>query len=158
MTSHWLEWPLSNSLEIINAGDQIRSVTQLCPTLCNPMDCSMPGFPVYHQLLELLKLMSFESVIPSNHLILCHPLLLLPFIFPSIRVFSSESALGIRWPGSWSFSFSISHSDVTTSSLSILCQWHLVCLYVFGYCEQCCSEHWVHASFQESHSVLMSYW
>ena len=95
--------------------------------------------------------------VPSNHPILCRPLLLLPSIFPSIRVFSSESALGIRWPGSWSFSFSISHSDVTTSSLSILCQWHLVCLYVFGYCEQCCSEHWVHASFQESHSVLMSY-
>ena len=71
----------------------------------------MPGFPVYHQLLELLKLMSFESVIPSNHLILCHPLLLLPFIFPSIRVFSIKSALCIREPKYWSFSFNISPSN-----------------------------------------------
>ena len=67
----------------------------------------MPGFPVHHQL-PLLKLMSIESVMPSNHLILCRPLLLLPSIFPSIRVFSNESALCIRWPKYWSFSFSIS--------------------------------------------------
>ena len=59
------------------------------------MDCSTLGFPVHHQLLSLLKLMSIESVIPSNHLILCHPLLLLPSIFPSIRVFSSESVICI---------------------------------------------------------------
>ena len=73
---------------------QFRSVAQSCPTLCNPMDCSMPGFPVHHQLLELLKLMSIELVMPSNHFILCHPLLL-PSIFPSIRVFSNESVLCI---------------------------------------------------------------
>ena len=60
---------------------------------------------------SLLKLMSIKSVIPSNHLILCHPLLLLPSIFPSIRVFSSETALCIRWPKYWSFSFNISPSD-----------------------------------------------
>ena len=60
---------------------------------------------------SLLKLMSIESVMPSNHLILCHPLLLLPSIFPSIRVFSNESALHIRWPKDWSFSFSISPSN-----------------------------------------------
>ena len=62
---------------------------------CNfPSDCSMPGFPVYHQLPELTQ--TFESVMPSNHLILCHPRLLLPSVFPSIRVFSNESILRIR--------------------------------------------------------------
>ena len=71
------------------------------------MDCSMPGFPVLHY--QMLKLMSIESVMPSNHLILCHPLLLLPLIFPSIRIFSSVSALCIRWPENWSFSISPSN-------------------------------------------------
>ena len=75
------------------------------------MDCSLPGFLAHHQHLELLKLMSIESVMPSNHLILCRPFLLLPSIFPSIRVFSNESALRIRWPKYWSFSFSISPSN-----------------------------------------------
>ena len=75
------------------------------------MDCSTPGLPVHHQLLELLlKLVSIESVMPSNHLILCHPLLLLPSIFPSIKVSSNESVLCIRWPKYWSFSLSISPS------------------------------------------------
>ena len=73
------------------------SVTQLCPTLCDSMVCSMPGFPVFHQLTLLLKLMSIESMMPSNCLILCHPLLLLPSVFPSIRVFFNESVLYIRW-------------------------------------------------------------
>jgi len=82
------------------------SVTLPCPTLCAPMDCSMPGFPVLHHLLGLLKLMSIESVMPTNHLILCRPLLLLPSVFPSIRIFSNELALHIRWPRYWSFSFS----------------------------------------------------
>ena len=91
---------------------QFSSVTQLCPTLCNPMNHSTPGLPVHHQLLwNLPKTMSIESVMPSYHLILCHPLLLLPSIFPSIRVFSNESALCIRWPKYWSFSFSISPSN-----------------------------------------------
>ena len=62
------------------------------------MDHSMPGFPVLHHLQSLLKLMSIELVMPSSHLILCHPLLLLPSVFPSIRVFSNESTLDIRWP------------------------------------------------------------
>ena len=70
------------------------------------MDYSTPGFPVHHQLQSLLRLMSIESVMPSNHLILCRPLLLLPSIFPSIRVFSNESVLHIRWPKYWSFSIS----------------------------------------------------
>ena len=87
---------------------QVSSVTQSCLTLCNPMDYSTPGFPVRHQLWSLLKLMSIESVMPSNYLILCCSLLLLPSIFPTIRVFSNESALHIRWPKYWSFSFSIS--------------------------------------------------
>ena len=70
-----------------NTVFQFSSVTQLCPTLCNPVDCSTPGFPVHHQLPELAQIMSFKSVMPSNHLILCHPLFLLPPIPPSIRVF-----------------------------------------------------------------------
>ena len=75
---------------------QFSSVAQPCPTLRDPMGCSTPGFPVHHQLLEKLKLMLLESVMPSNHLILCRPLLLPPSIFRSIRVFSNESVLPIR--------------------------------------------------------------
>ena len=74
------------------------SVTQLCLILCDFMDCNTQGFPVLHCLPEFAQLMSIESVVPSNHLILCHPLLLLPSIFPSISVFSNESSLCIRWP------------------------------------------------------------
>ena len=83
------------------------SVTQSSPILCNPMDCSTPGFPAPHQLQELAQTHSIELVMPSNHFILCHPLLP-PSIFVSIRVFSNESALHIRWPKYWSFNFSIS--------------------------------------------------
>ena len=90
---------------------QFSSVAQSCPTLCDPMDHSMPGLLVHHQLSELPKLISIESVMPFNHLILCHALLLPPSIFPSIRVFSNESALRITWPKYWSFSFSISPSN-----------------------------------------------
>ena len=88
----------------------ISSVVQTCLTLCDPMDCSMPGLPVHHKLPEFTQIMSIESVMPSNHLILCHPLLL-PSNFPTIRVFTNESALHIRWPKYWSFSFSISPSN-----------------------------------------------
>ena len=90
---------------------QFSSVTQSCPTFCDPMNCSMPGLPVHHQLPEFTQTHVIESVMPSSHLILCHPLLLLPSIFPSIRVFSNESALRIRWPKYWSFSFNISPSN-----------------------------------------------
>ena len=90
---------------------QFSSVAQLCLTLCDPMNCSTPGLPVHHQLPESTQTMSIESRMPSNHLILCRPLLLLPSIFPSIRVFSNESALHMRWPKYWSFSFNISPSN-----------------------------------------------
>ena len=99
------------------------SVTQLCPTLCDPMDCSTPGLPVHHQLPELLKLMSIESVMPSNHLIFCHPLLLPPSICPSIRVFSDESVLRIRWPKYWNFSFSICPANEYSGLISFRMDW-----------------------------------
>ena len=99
------------------------SVAQSCSTLCDPMDGSTPGFPVHHQLLGLLKLMSIESVMSSNHLILCRPLLLPPSIFPSIRVFSKESVLCIRWPKYWSFSFSISPSKEYSGLISFRVDW-----------------------------------
>ena len=100
---------------------QFSSVAQSWPTLCDPMDCSMPGLPVHHQL-PVLKLKSVELVMPSNHLILCHPLLQ-PSIFPSIRVFSSESVIRIRWPKYWSFSCSISPSNEYSGLMSFRMDW-----------------------------------
>ena len=91
--------------------------------LCDPMDGSTPGFPLHHQLPELAQLMSIESVMPSNHLILCRPLLLLPLIFLSIRVFSSESVLRIMCPKYWSFSFSISPSNEYSGLISFRMDW-----------------------------------
>ena len=88
-----------------------RVVAQSCQTLCNPVDCTCQA-PLSSSISWcLLRFMSIESVMPSNHLILYHPLLLLSSIFPSIKVFSNESALRIRWPKYWSFSFSISSSN-----------------------------------------------
>ena len=87
------------------------------------MDCSTPGLPVHPQLPELLKLMSIESVMPSNHLILCRPLLFPPSVFPSIRVFSNQSALHIRWPKYWSFSFNISPSNEYSGLVSFRMDW-----------------------------------
>ena len=77
---------------------QFSSDAQSCPTLYDPMECSIPGLNVPHQLPELFKLMFIELLMPSNHLILCRPLLLLPPIPPSIRVFSNESTLRMKWP------------------------------------------------------------
>ena len=99
---------------------QFSSLDQLCPTLCKPMDCSTAGLT---NSWSLPKLMSTESVMPSSHLILYHPLLLLPSIFPSIRVFSNESALCIRWPKYWSFSFSISPSNEHPGLISFRMDW-----------------------------------
>ena len=94
-----------------------------CVQLCNPMDCSMSSLSVRHQLPELLKFMSIESMMPSNHLILCHAPLLLPSIFPSIRVFSNESALCKRWPKYWSFSFNITPSNKHPGLISFKMDW-----------------------------------
>ena len=100
------------------------SVQSLSPVwLCDPMDCSMPGLPVHHKLQTSLKFMSIESVMPSNHLILCLPRLLLPSTFPSIRVFSNESPLHIRWPKDWSFSFNISPSNEYSGLISFRIDW-----------------------------------
>ena len=87
------------------------------------MNHSTPGFPVHHHLPESPKLISIELVMPSNHLILCRPLLLLPFIFLSIGVFSNESVLRIRWPNYWSFSFSINPSNEYSGLISFRMDW-----------------------------------
>ena len=87
------------------------------------MNRNTPGLPVHHQLPESAKSMSIELVMPSNHLILCHPLLLLPSIFPNIRVFSSESGLRIRWPKYWSFSFNISPTNEHPGLISFRMDW-----------------------------------
>ena len=99
---------------------QFSSVAQLCPTLCNPMECRMPGLLSETNSQSLSKLMSIESVISINHLILCHTLLLLPSMFPSIRVFSNESAL--QWPKSGGQSIGVSTSvlPMNTQDLSPL--------------------------------------
>ena len=103
-----LYWKVAQNMLFLAS---FSSVSQWCPTLCDPMNCSMPGLPVYHQF--QFKLTSIESVMPSSHLILFRPLLLLPPIPPSIRVFSNESTLRMRWPKYWSFSFSIIPSKET---------------------------------------------
>ena len=101
----------SLSIVALTSTQLCNSIAQSYLTLFNPMDYSMPGFPVLHHHWSLLKLKSIEVVMPCNHLILCHPLLLLPSIFPSTRVFPNESALRIRRPNYWSFSFSISPNE-----------------------------------------------
>ena len=90
-------WSLMLRLPFLTSVPFI-SVAPSCPILCDPMDCSMPGFPVLHQLPELAQIHVHWVSEPSNHLILCRPLLLLPSIFPSIRVFTNESVLLARWP------------------------------------------------------------
>ena len=108
---------------MINNAIQFSSVTQSCPILCNPKNSSTPGFPVHHQLSELAQTHVQQVGVPSSHLILFCPLLLLPSFFPSIRVFSSESVLCIRWPKYWSFSFSISSSSEYSGLISITIDW-----------------------------------
>ena len=98
---------------------QLSSVSQSCPTLCYPMNHSTPGLPVNHQLQSSHKLMSIELVMPSSHLILCCPLLLLPSIPPSI----SESTLLMRWPKYWSFSFNTSPSNEHPGLISFMIDW-----------------------------------
>ena len=103
---------------------QFSSVAQSCPTLCDPMNRSTPGLPVHHQLQEFTQTHVHRVlVMPSSHLILCCPLVLLPPIPPSIRVFSSESTLCMRWPKYWSFSFSIIPSKEISGLISFRMDW-----------------------------------
>ena len=102
---------------------QFSSVAQSCLTLCDPMNCSTPGLPSITNSWSSLKLMSIESVMPSSHLMFCRPLLLLPSIFPSIRGFSNQSILHIRWPKYWSFSFGISCSNEHSGLISFRVDW-----------------------------------
>ena len=115
------------------------SAVKSCSTLCNPMKARQPSlsFTIFQC---LLKLMSIESVMPSNDLILCHPLLLLPSVFPSIRLFSNELALHIRWPKDWSFSFSISPSNEYSGLISFRIHWFDL-LTVQGILKSLCHHH-----------------
>ena len=106
-----------------NVISSLQFSCSVCPTLCDTMDCSTQASLSFTIYWSLLKLMFIDLVMPSNHLILCRPLLLLPSIFPSIRVFSSESALYIRWPKDWSFSFSISPSNEYSGLISFRMDW-----------------------------------
>ena len=99
------------------------SAAQLCPTLGDPTDRSTPGLPVHRQLQSLPNLMSIESVIPSNHLVLCRLLLFMPSICPSIRVFSNESALHHQVAKYWSFCFSITPSNKYSGLISFQINW-----------------------------------
>ena len=101
---------------------QLQFSRSVCLTLCDPMDCSTIGFPVHHQLQNLLKLMSTESMMPSNQLILCHPFLLRPSVFPSIGVFN-ESVHCIRYPKYWTLSFSINPSSQYSGLISFRIDW-----------------------------------
>ena len=107
---------------------QFSSVVQSCPTLCDPMNCSTPGLPVHHQLLELAQThvrRVSDTIQPSHPLpsIFLPSILLLPSIFPSIRVFSNESALRIRWPKYWNFTFNISPSKEHPGLISLRMDW-----------------------------------
>ena len=86
------------------------SLAQSCLTLCDLVDCTTAGFPVHHQYPKPTQIMPIAAVMPSNHLIVCRPLLLLSSVFPRIRVFSNESVLCVRWSKYWSFNFTISPS------------------------------------------------
>ena len=107
----------------LDVGSCCYSVTQSCPTLCNPMDCSAPGLPVPHHLLEFAKFIFLALVMPSSRLILWCPLLLQSSIFPSIRDFSNESSVHIRWPKDWSFNFSLSPSSEYSGLISLKIDW-----------------------------------
>ena len=130
----------------VSALASCYSVSKLCLALCDPVDCSTPGFPVLHYLSEFAQThVHWESVTPSNHLILWQPLLL-PFIFPSIRIFSSESALCIRWPKDWSFS----RSPFNEYSRQLSRFWEFLC-FKFSLPLQCSLG--IHGTHQISHSL-----
>ena len=133
---------------------QFSSVAQSCPTLCDPMNRSTPGLPVHHQLQSSLRLTSIESVMPSSHLILCRPLLLLPPISPSIRVFPNESALCVRWPKYWSFRFIIVPSKEHPGLISFRMDW-LDLLAVLGTLKSLLQHHSSKASILQCSAVFM---
>ena len=101
----------------------VSSVNQSCPVLCDPKDCTTPGFPVHHQLSELAQTHVHQVGDAIHRLNLCHPFLLPPSIFPSMRVFSNESVLHIRWPKYWRFSFSISPPSEYSGLISFRMDW-----------------------------------
>ena len=115
---HIAEFPLK-----VKPSVQFSSVAQSCLTLCDPVNRSTPGLPVHHQFPEFTQTHVHRVVMPSSHLILCRPLLLLPPIPPSIKVFSSESTLRMRWPKCWSFSFSIIPSKEILGLISFRMDW-----------------------------------
>ena len=108
---------------VLTLSVQFSSVAQSCLTLWDHMNCSMPGLPVHHQLLEPTQTHVHELLMSSNHLFLCRPLLLLPSIFPSFQVFSNESVLHIWWPKYWSFIFKISPSNEHPGLISFRINW-----------------------------------
>ena len=120
-TYHFFSVAMKNNLYTcylnIFISQSISSVAQSCPTLCNPMNCKASLSITDSR--STFKLMSMELVMSSSHLILCHPLLLLPSIPPSIRDFSNESNLHMRWPKYWSFSFTISPSNEHPELISL---------------------------------------
>ena len=131
------------------------SVSQSCLTLYNPMDCSTSGLPVLHHVPELLKFTFIESVTPSNHLILCCPPLLLPSIFPNIRVFPNESAVHSRWSKHWSFSFSISLSNEYSELISFRIDWFDI-LVVQGILKNLLEHHNSKASILQCSTFIMA--
>ena len=112
-----------DGLYLLEFPNSVQFSCSVMSTLCNPMNCSNQASLSITNSRSSPKLMSIESVMPSSHLILCRPLLLLPLVFPSIRVFSNESALRIRWPKHWSFSFSISPSNDHPGLISFRMDW-----------------------------------
>ena len=116
-------WTVAYQAPLSMVSVQFSSVTQSCPTLCDSMNRSTPGLPVHHQLPEFTQTHVHQVGDAISHLILCHPLFLLPPIPPSIRIFSSESTLHMRWPKYWSFSFSTTPSKEIPGLISFRMDW-----------------------------------
>ena len=119
-----LQWLLSKKSSLLFWPFFVVVQSLSCVQLFDSMVCSMPGFPLLHQLTLLLKFMSIESMMPSNYLTLCHSLLLLPSVFPSIRVFSNEPVLCIRWPTYWTL-FTTANSNRVQSHITSFWQFNL---------------------------------
>ena len=118
-----MEFPLSYQVSLVELLGQFSSVAQSCLTLCDPMDCRIPGLLVFPMPGVYSNSCPLSWWCHPTHLTVCHPLLLLPSIFPSIRVFPEESVLHIRWLKDWSFSFSISPSNKHPGLISIRMDW-----------------------------------